>query len=517
MSKRLSIYSLALLIGAIQAPAFAIDGKHINGRAVTVQWRSGNWAWQNPPGVCEGGSRMYKGAIHLYTIINGRVAKMDTLHSRSKGFAYFPAFNISATKVAFFRYGSAPGTGTSCVSVNGGKNTISAIDITGNNLIDLCQTPNNMDFAGDSWGGLDWPAGDWIYYTQPKTTTETNRAGNTEIWRVNYKTKVSEKVFQFSSMQNCGFIRRFQLNLVGDKMGIQAPFPYGDNCSGSSLNGVASFPGNSGGKGFAGCNASISASGNFSNNYIGSSHGTLYVQNISAGTEVQMSSAQLMTWFGDYMREQPSGVWRGDSFGGDGELVRWSVNSDKWVLQQLGWYGHADRIFEGSNAVAGNWVDQASIRISNNPMPPVEAGTLYQLNNVLYYGNEPGDLWIDGGAANAGKYENSAGTWVSVPLPSGYTCEYVPVPVTNAEGMPAFAANSHQLKASIEANGALRIDLPIAGQAAAQIINIQGKCLYSSMAATSLTLPSGALQSGIYVISEQQGKTAQTTKITINR
>lgn len=99
MRRQLGMIGMALLIGAMQIPAFAIDGKHINGRAVSVQWRWGRQAWGNPPGCAECGMRFWKGAINLFTITNGVVTATDTAYPRSLGYAYYPPFSVLGCSV----------------------------------------------------------------------------------------------------------------------------------------------------------------------------------------------------------------------------------------------------------------------------------------------------------------------------------------------------------------------------------------------------------------------------------
>jgi hypothetical protein len=95
------------------------------------------------------------------------------------------------------------------------------------------------------------------------------------------------------------------------------------------------------------------------------------------------------------------------TIGADAEVMRWAVNSDKWFLDQVGWYGHAGEIFAGSEQVAFNWVEKIGIRVSNNGKTPKDANPAG--GGVIITGNEPGDLWIDGGAENTGKYEDATG------------------------------------------------------------------------------------------------------------
>jgi hypothetical protein len=72
------------------------------------------------------------------------------------------------------------------------------------------------------------------------------------------------------------------------------------------------------------------------------------------------------------------------------------------VLQQTGWQGHASDICKGSNQIIANWVDHQAIRTSKNA-------------NGDGWCSCTGDFWVDGGAANAGKYEGADGVWRTPP------------------------------------------------------------------------------------------------------
>jgi len=91
--------------------------------------------------------------------------------------------------------------------------------------------------------------------------------------------------------------------------------------------------------------------------------------------------------------------WYGQDIGQGAELVRWAKNSDKWVLQQIAFTGL--EVGGGSNQVLANWVDHQAIRTSNNLKGD-------------RWSNCTGDFWVDGGTANAGKYEGADGVWRSV-------------------------------------------------------------------------------------------------------
>jgi len=500
--------SAAVLISAFGS-AVAIDGKHVNGRAVSVQWRSGLKDWAEME--CKVWTSPWQGSINLFTIQNGRVSKADTIYKRTQGYAMYPAFNISGTTIAFYRaaYGAVAGSG-SCTPVNGGLRSICIIDYSGNNLTKLCDMGPG-DLGGDMGSGIDWPAGDWIYYIRPIDNGQFDIGSNSwDIWKVNYRTKETVRVYKATGY--CTYARRFQLDLAGKHLGSQSMEKYG--CTGAGggvgMNGVADFPPNADGSlnhvvGFCGCNAAISASGNYGNNFCGS-HANLYINRVNYSTKsitssVNMTTSQMMQW-------------SGDQFEGDVEGVRWACNSDKWVLQQC---SHDHGGVTNSNQVAGNWVDQAAIRLSNNPK------TTYDANNQpvqgrFFYGNEPGDMWIDGGVANKGKYEDENGAWQTVPGYDPSQADYVAAGSSTPAGyVPARGISLSQLTASMNAAGAVRIDRASSGRAEIRIMDMQGKSLYASTAAGVLTLSAGTLKPGLYVITERSAGTSVSATLLVSR
>jgi hypothetical protein len=113
-----------------------------------------------------------------------------------------------------------------------------------------------------------------------------------------------------------------------------------------------------------------------------------------------------------------------------------------------------------------------AIRISNNGKIPQETCPAYGIPGPdccggcgkIFYGNEFGDLWVDGGAANAGKYEDGDGSWHSV---AGAGTAYCPTGIVNAApalpserigGTMKIAVTGCFLEIFLPASGAWRID-----------------------------------------------------------
>jgi hypothetical protein len=321
------------------------------------------------------------------------------------------------------------------------------------------------------------------------------------LWKVNVRTK--ENVAIYNPSDQCGYARRFQLDLSGTHMGAQGMPAHG--CDGVNINGVCSFPLNSNGTlnnvvPFCGCNAAISPSGNYGANFCGS-HAYLYINRVNYSSK-SITSDQVMN-------TTQLTNWSGAQFGLDVEGVRWACNSDKWILQQCS-PDHGQ--MATSDMVAGNFVDQAAIKMSNNVL--ASAGST--ANGTFYFGNEPGDLWIDGGAVNKGKYEDETGAWNAVPGFDPSQAEYVAAGGTvSAERLQSPVVR--QVTVSAGAAGAIRIDLVSSAHAEIRIVDMHGSTLFSSIARTNLTLPAETLKPGLYVMTERSDRTTVRTRIIVSR
>jgi hypothetical protein len=500
MEKKHISIALVLILAAFFC-SNAIDGKSINGRAVSVQWLYSQTSWGST--FCHS-SGEWCGSIDLFTISGGKVTRTDTLFSRSKGYCYSPVFNICGNKIAFYRFAKAPGSGSSCTSVNGGKNTISIMDISGNNVANLCDVGTEPLMYNDGAGGLDWPAGDWIYYLKRNGST------NNQIWKVNVTNNQNVQVCTMTlEGQSFGsaYFRRFSLDLAADRIGAQI-------IGGVSGNDVCTFPnGCSFCSSSGNCNAAISASGNYKASFEGD-HSRLIlsvfpgVSGITVPTE-NADAYKIDTKF------QPTTT---DKFGADVEGLGWACNSDKWVLQHVGWYGHADMLSWGSEQVATNWVDFAAIRISNNGKTTQETCPAEGRPGAdccggcgkIFPGNEQGDLWVDGGASNMGKYEDASGVWHSVPGWTG-TC-----PPTSVADMPAVKDAPRMLSASVDNKGSIRIFSQVPCRGILRIADMQGHVVYSAALSGPMTVLAKTLKPGVYLVRGESGKSAVSTRITVS-
>jgi hypothetical protein len=136
--------------------------------------------------------------------------------------------------------------------------------------------------------------------------------------------------------------------------------------------------------GVGGCNMSISAGGRYFAHYLYGEH---------CNTEIEQ-------WIGLPTASINQGH---SSFSGQcgSEMIRWSVNSDKWLCQIYS-SGVLDQTWTSyANQIIMNRLDGTKIRTSSNAA-----------NTGLC--NDAGDFWIDGGTSTAGKYEDSNGNWTAV-------------------------------------------------------------------------------------------------------
>ena len=106
--------------------------------------------------------------------------------------------------------------------------------------------------------------------------------------------------------------------------------------------------------------------------------------------------------------------WTGEFVGRGAELIRWSANSDKWVMQKIGngWDGHASDNDNGSNQLLCNFMDSVALNISKNPPPPVPKPNTYP-SGYVFQNNDAGDVWVSDPVNNPSgdRYEDVLGRW----------------------------------------------------------------------------------------------------------
>jgi len=438
------------IIGVIAMLPIAIsayNGKNVNARAVSVQWINAGWEYPTPK--CGENDFFDDGSICVYTIQNAAVTHADTIYGRTQGLAAAASFDLTGTRIAFIRENVAPAaSGSACVSVNGGKNTVSLINTNGTGLINLCDLPSARLTSGENWN-LDWPAGEWIYYQYPKS----DGTRSLDIWKVNAVTHENVRACNFASS---GSFRRFTLDVTATHMAAQI-------VDANSANALYNFPGGCNlGSAYicsrAACNIAISPSGQIVGSYMGGAHEDL---NLAVGAG---ASQPCVTSAGNVNLHTDLEVWAGEKIGAGSEHIRWAVNSDKWVLQEIGWEGHAASLSMGSNQVVGNWVDKVAINISKNPR--TAAGLAYRWNNTT------GDMWIDDPVNNPqkNKYEDLQGAWHEVPGATAIMPE-------SLRENPAGEA-----PASMLSNREIALHLPGQTAAAVLIVNLHGATVCRTIA-----------------------------------
>jgi hypothetical protein len=150
------------------------------------------------------------------------------------------------------------------------------------------------------------------------------------------------------------------------------------------------------------CNLSIGASGHYSASYYGVGHNFIDLHYLKMQPGHSEHFARITV--------EEAAEWAGKGSVGKGaEWIRWSCNSDKWVLQQIGWKGHANRLdVSGSNAVYINWVDEDAIMVTENPKNNDEG------QNSISHCNTAGDFWVQPPPGKEGMIQLKDGSWVPV-------------------------------------------------------------------------------------------------------
>jgi hypothetical protein len=476
------IIAAVVLSGAL-SPAFAIDGKHVNGYVVTPHYWAG-WATCcacNPP--------VRGGHIMLTTIQNGAPTKTDTIYNRTQGLALCPQFDIEGRRVAFYR--SSIGTsanGLTCATVNNGGSYVSVINRDGTglkNLVALRAQPTDEIM-------LAWPAGNWIYYINPKSSSGAGGIG-TEIHKVNVSTQQDQFVWQDGNSGN--WFRRFTLSADGSRIGCQNT-PNGSNM-------VGTFPGMSTLCGMVACNGAVSPSGLLGGSYFGGAHAELFIHKVDGCSDFGWFSIRNETSATPNYRGSAQ-AWMAQSpfDGNEGcELIRWAVNSDKWVLQDVGWCGHASNIEQGSNSLVANFIDKVAflVPVPNNP----RVACLPNSADIIRHNDFTGSMWVDGGNDNRGKWEDTTGVWHAIP---GYTPTTVrPAPTA----MPFRTTNATRAGQQIvfSGDGAYRF----------RITDLRGKCVLSSTSAGPAMVETKALPAGTWLADIVRAGIREHSAIVVSR
>jgi hypothetical protein len=378
-------------------------------------------AWHSP--FCQEdqwSGEMQRGPLVKATIRNNLVTQRDTLF---KDVAQYPALSFDGTRVAFFRWGVRLSFSNGQYHVVSGTenapNYLSVINIDGTGLANLVQVSApaiGNDGADKEEALLDWPAGDWIYYEKPTKTAE--------IWRINARDPSrNEKVCRYGPV---GInLRRWDLSVHTKSAACQTrggtnPWYLGGGCEFPLVNDDVAL---SNAVNISGCNQSVSCNGDFFGSYLGGNHEIMFINiwdhmgvKSSVGNESkfcwQNHWNQLETWLGEQL--VAPGL-------GGADLIRWSANSEKWVIRRICWM-YQGIGSDGTNSIAVNWIDKQAINMSKNPPPP---------NNPSKCA-DAGDVWIDFGAGNENMWEDVNGKLHFQPPinPINYTPSIVSIEIT---------------------------------------------------------------------------------------
>jgi len=450
--------SVALLLGMCGV-FFPISG--MNGYAISVAWYNSG----SSPEVPANQELYWRGNIMKFTITDNRVTAREAIYDAGPNheWAQYPSLSLDGKRVAFLRWGKYLRTSSQPVNnfwiVYYDTCHVSVINIDGTGLRDLCTIA--APFFDQQ---TDWPAGDWVYYAKSKPGDLPDNRQTPEIWKVNVNDPSKNmRVATYGSG-----LRRWSISINADRTGSQ-----GGACHPNNNNCWLCFPppgGNFSAPGcllaaLPGCNMGLSTSGQYVGTYLYAPHGEILLWKVKQGDI-----------FGDEVKTislSTAESWANAKAGIGGELIRWAVNSDKWVLQQIGWYGHADAVNLRSNQVLVNWVDNQAIVTTNNPDD---------------HGNCTGDLWVNGGPAGA--YEDVNGKWIAA------------TGGTNASNLPkttALAPANIQVRTS---PGILRVAGPVGQSYELHVFDITGRPALSRRAGQDgiVTITQGLPATGLYIV-----------------
>jgi hypothetical protein len=448
----------------------------VDGTAITVAWRSGAQDWGcSPAGAPECGG-IFRGQLVRYTIAGNASANRQVIIDRDRALVSYPAFNVQGTKIAFYRDRK---TVVNNKVVDAGKCYIAVANADGSGITNLAA----INDLPDEECALDWPAGNWIYYVNPKAGTNPWDRPSRDIWRVN-TTNPSQNEFVVSEQSE---FRRFSLSLDAKHMGCQLL-----NVGGSYLK---SFPGLVEEHNNCGCNGAGSASGKYMVNYCGW-HGQIHFTTTSgevAGKVITVS--QLEQWSG---KNNICTATSGEIESGcGGELMVWSVNSDKWSCHWPGVDGWADGMSHGTNFVLVNWVDNQAICLTNySRIVDGNPGG----SGVISFGEYSGDFWISG---HAGKYETATGQWIDIP---GYTTEAGPSLLSHGHGIRTVEVRDGVVRVAIDGNALCNVE----------IVTTQGRVVKAMRASNAAAFGADGLPRGTYLARVRTGGMSDALRFTID-
>jgi hypothetical protein len=408
----------------------------VDGVAITVAWRSGEKDWGcTPPGAPECGG-ISRGQLVRYTIAGNASTRREVIIDRDRALVAYPTFNVQGTRIAFFRDRK---TVVNNQVVDAGQGYISVANADGTDITNVIATNEQV--------ALDWPAGNWIYYVK----------SGSQIWRVNVANP-SQNEYMATEQAN---FRRFSLSLDAKHMGCQLL-----GVGGSYLK---SFPGLVQEHDNCGCNGAGSASGLYMVNYCGW-HGQIHFSTpLGENAYTVITVSQLMQWSGNNnICTATSGEVESTC---GGELMIWSVNSDKWSCHWPGVDGWASGMSHGTNFVLVNWIDDQAICLTNyNQIVDGTPGG----SGVISYGECSGDFWISG---HAGKYETVAGQWIEIP---GYATACMPSFSSHGRGIRGVEVRDGVVRVTIDGNTLCNVEIVTAQGRVVKAVRTSGAAIFNA-------------------------------------
>jgi hypothetical protein len=154
----------------------------------------------------------------------------------------------------------------------------------------------------------------------------------------------------------------------------------------------------------------------------------------------------------------------------------------------------------GSNAVAANWVDKAAFMCSNNPLMPPDPAQV----GTIYCGNAAGDMWVDGGTENLGKWEDTLGVWHAVP-------GFVPTGVAR----PELLSHDRRPAQIAGTRAAIQLMLPDGRAFAVRVIDMQGRNILRQRIVGCALIRDKQLCAGAYQVIAERGKEVYSSRITV--
>ncbi len=344
-----------------------------------------------------------RGKLVIHQVENSKVVgPADTL---TDYLALKPSLNIYGTHVGFFREdlvlknNEMTGSEHNC--------HISVIGINGEGLEDIVE----VDCPG-RYANLDWPHGDWIYYERVDETKGTSKRGTGEIWRANVSTKTKEMVMDYTDNNDEQLLMRFSLTADAKHAAVQLRgfdrslesqfghwFHYPEGATYRDSIGIIN----------TGCNQYISPLGEYIAGYKGGGHTKLYIYHwpdFQYSKEIKLDHLEIGSSRYGGITRQDQANWAGISLSevGDGaNFIKWSVNSEKWVMEQTTVYGGVS-FHPSTYTVRTNWVDKECF------VPPQ---TPTKETDDIHYHNAAGDFWVRPPEGKNGMVEKIDGTWVS--------------------------------------------------------------------------------------------------------